>query len=452
MPVSDRQCDDRMKTVTMQGTAACAGESTAACAGQGPAACAWRKSQPRPWNIVMQCLRRSCVTLTVWIILTSHLTYVAGQGNVLTVPYTIDEEETVFIGNLVSDVSLADHFPAQDLVNLRFNFLPQSDSFRKYFVIHSSDGQLWTNGSVDRETLCPFTDECKVDVDVIVLNQRTDESRIIRIYITVNDVNDNEPFFPVETYPLSISEMSSPNAIYVLPSATDADRGVLSVQRYALDANYSEFELEASDLQDIKLVLKKKLDREKEQAYTIELIAYDGGEPPRSGTMQINVKVQDSNDNSPTFNKESYSTVLPEDTLVEASILHVTASDPDEGRNGLVKYRFSTQTANTHGSTFSVDPDTGVLSLSEALDYEKVTEYQLTVIAQDQGPDSQPTYVKIHIVVEDVNDHKPTIGTFLIESNLANTKHLYDVLCNVGPTSSALDQHFIYVIQMFCVY
>lgn len=74
------------------------------------------------------------------------------------------------------------------------------------------------------------------------------------------------------------------------------------------------FGLEASETADgsfdLRLVLEKKLDREVKNSYQLMVIAIDGGETARSGSMTIQVQVTDANDNSPTFTQTNYEVIF----------------------------------------------------------------------------------------------------------------------------------------------
>ena len=61
---------------------------------------------------------------------------------------------------------------------------------------------------------------------------------------------------------------------------------------------------------DLRLVLMERLDREVEDTYQLTVIALDGGNPPRSGSMAVQVQVTDANDNSPTFTQSSYEVIF----------------------------------------------------------------------------------------------------------------------------------------------
>ena len=81
-----------------------------------------------------------------------------------------------------------------------------------------------------------------------------------------------------------------------LPSAIDADTGAKhSVQGYSLLTSGVPFSLQTrgSSAQDqgLWLVLSGGLDRETEASYRLLLVARDGGQPVRSGTLTVNVQV-----------------------------------------------------------------------------------------------------------------------------------------------------------------
>ncbi len=57
---------------------------------------------------------------------------------------------------------------------------------------------------------------------------------------------------------------------------------------------------------DLRLVLRARLDRELQDTYLLTVVAVDGGTPPRSGSMAVQVQVSDANDNSPVFSQDDY--------------------------------------------------------------------------------------------------------------------------------------------------
>ncbi|NXD03771.1 PCDGB protein, partial [Certhia familiaris] len=61
----------------------------------------------------------------------------------------------------------------------------------------------------------------------------------------------------------------------------------------------------------------------------------------------------------------------------------VTATDPDEGLNGQVKY--SSKKKKTSSQIFHLDSETGAVTLGRSLDFEEGDAYELEVQAYDGG-------------------------------------------------------------------
>lgn len=72
------------------------------------------------------------------------------------------------------------------------------------------------------------------------------------------------------------------------------------------------------------------LDRETNPKYQFQVVAEDGGDPPKSATASVVVTIQDVNDNEPTFNPKQYDVVISEDSPPGTPLTTVTATDPDE--------------------------------------------------------------------------------------------------------------------------
>jgi len=121
----------------------------------------------------------------------------------------------------------------------------------------------------------------------------------------VADINDNSPYFVPETRTIQLSELSAAGTAVLLPASHDPDTTANSVTSYKLSAVEADqadlFSLTMSTrldgLTDVKLTLTTTLDREKTDTHRLVVTAIDGGEPRRSGTLNVIVKVLDANDN-----------------------------------------------------------------------------------------------------------------------------------------------------------
>jgi len=237
------------------------------------------------------------------------------------------------------------------------------------------------------------------------------------------DVNDNSPRFDTivgRHTVLSILESAAVGSTFLLPSATDPDSPSFGVHRYDIASDSNKFGLSVTKkldgFLDVRLRLRERLDRELRHEYRLRLIAYDGGHPARSDTINVTVRVLDANDNDPIFERQTYEVTMVETDAATGSsvfgrtpITRVRASDPDLGENGRVVYGFAPQTRAQFGHLFVIDNRTGEIYVRSGVDRERHSAFQLIVTAEDAGPDSHPVDATVVVTVADVNDNRPTI-------------------------------------------
>lgn len=122
-----------------------------------------------------------------------------------------------------------------------------------------------------------------------------------------------------------------------------------------------------------RLVVRRSPDRERRSDHRLRLIAYDGGRPPKSGSVDIQVKVLDSNDNVPVFDLtgSGYEANISESVAVGTSVLTVKANDADDGPNAEIIYRFSGHTISAYGNLFSINNRTGEIKVIGQIDRER---------------------------------------------------------------------------------
>ncbi|XP_062380271.1 protocadherin gamma-C3-like [Sardina pilchardus] len=176
---------------------------------------------------------------------------------------------------------------------------------KRYCEFNSRTGELTVNERMDREVMCGQRPSCAVHFDLFLENPL----EFHRITLDIQDINDNSPKFRNDVINLEIRESVVKGARFSIDEAHDADTGVNSVQGYTL-SNNEHFSLAVHSSTDrgkySEIVLENELDREKQDHLSLILSAYDGGTPKRSGSVIINVKVLDANDNVPVFTQPVY--------------------------------------------------------------------------------------------------------------------------------------------------
>ncbi|XP_069642221.1 protocadherin beta-6-like [Haliaeetus albicilla] len=110
------------------------------------------------------------------------------------------------------------------------------------------------------------------------------------------------------------------------------------------------------------------------------------------------------------------------------SITNVSATDVDEGFNGLVVYTLK-------GGEGRINIDTsGLIFLEKELDREKQGFYNLTVIASDQGQPMLSTALNLTVIIDDVNDNPPVFSSSRYEVSVPEDKVLGRALLTVSAT------------------
>ena len=349
------------------------------------------------------------------IIFCVFLSRCAGQRRpIKEVKYAIPEnmEPKKMVGDLLLDAQLKDQYDEATVGMLQFEFLQPKGQFQTYYTLEHNTGMLYTDKKIDREEICPYLEECKMNLDVVV--QPFEFFQILKVHITILDLNDDDPSFPDDQIVLSISEGTTPGRSFPIPAADDLDSPRNGIQRYSLNPSMEKFKLEVTKTLagDTKLQLKLtgKLDREVRESYDLRVFAEDGGFPAKTGVLNIKVLVGDVNDNSPIFDNATYSLKVPEGLPKASVALRVHATDLDGGPNGRVVYQFSKKTAASFGHIFGLRNRTGEIVMVGILDYEEKKTYHLSIIAHDQSDDPLYAYTDVVIHVEDINDHPPEIN------------------------------------------
>ncbi|XP_075775051.1 protocadherin-8 [Pelodiscus sinensis] len=324
-----------------------------------------------------------------------------------TVRYRTYEEDPpgTVIGTLAEEL----HVKAPGEISFR---LMEQFSNSSLVRVREADGQLSVGeAGLDRERLCGAAPQCLLAFDVVSLWQG--QYRLVHVELEVRDINDNAPRFPQAHIPLEVSESAAPGTRLPLELALDPDAGSNGVQRFQLSRN-SHFGVEAQARADggksAALVLLQELDRERQAAYTLELVAQDGGSPARAGTATVSVRVLDANDNSPAFPQAAVTVELGEDAPRGSLLLELAAADPDEGPNGEIVYGFGSQVPAEARRLFRLDPRSGRLTLEGPVDYERQRTYELDVQAQDRGASPLAATCRVIVRLADVNDNAPGIS------------------------------------------
>ncbi|XP_015489017.1 cadherin-23 isoform X2 [Parus major] len=250
----------------------------------------------------------------------------------------------------------------------------------------------------------------------------------IPVYLQIVDINDNNPVFSQPSYQKAVFEDVPLGTVILSVEATDADSGQFALIQYSLSDGEGKFGINPNT-GDIYIL--SALDREKKDHYTLTAVARDNpgdvSSNRRENSVQVLITVLDINDVRPQFSKSQFSTSVYENEPAGTSVITMSATDLDEGDNGVVTYSIEGPGAEA----FKINKDSGLVTSRRRLQsYER---FNLTVVATDKGHPPLWGTTLLHIDVIDINDNRPVFvrppnGTILhIKEEIPLRSNVYEV-------------------------
>ncbi|CAH0583152.1 unnamed protein product [Chrysodeixis includens] len=296
------------------------------------------------------------------------------------------------------------------------------------FSIDRKTGMIRTLKALDREMIARH--EITVGTEE---NSSQDQGATTMVEVFVNDKNDNAPIFTSVVRPVTIEDSSSIGSLVQTVVATDSDATAPNNRvRYKLVGRgkasiYFHVEPDTGAVR-VRDDLRKETDSE----YTVDVQAYDQGEPMMSSVSSLTVYVSHSATVPPdvglgfadTLYTEHVAENSPNGTLVRVlPLLNKREHSPDTP----LKCRL---TESSQKGVFYVklteERDCAIYLNTSSLDYETLTEYSLEVQLESiQGlinPESSKATIKVHVT--DANDNAP-VFVFPDQSTVAGAKEKY---------------------------
>ncbi|WAQ99074.1 PC11Y-like protein [Mya arenaria] len=358
------------------------------------------------------------------------------------VVYYIDEElpNSTFIGNVMNDSNLFSAIGGADSATLIFS--TTDNEYAHYFRVNERTSDLYTNGNIDREVICEFSESCMLNIQIFAKSTLGSFFHILKINIFVKDINDHSPVFSNPTLRMTISESVVVGTSFAINGARDRDTSTdFSLKHYYLESGMEsgnlpfsiQFVKHLDGSSTVRLFVTEALDREIQDSYIFEIIAADGDQPSRKGKLLVTVEVSDVNDNTPTFNTTSYNCTVSEETEINSVIIKLNATDPDFEENGLVKYRFSTHQSADIFTHFQISENTGDIILKQKVVYSPGKMYNIIVEAFDNPANGQSlsTQTLVRVIVENSGNNAPLIKVSKTSNEVAENANIGKVVAYV---------------------
>ncbi|XP_014838553.1 PREDICTED: protocadherin-15 isoform X4 [Poecilia mexicana] len=291
---------------------------------------------------------------------------------------------------------------------LYYILVGQPNTYPEYFSLNQTTAALRVLKPVSRDLYQRFT---------LIIKAEQDNGHPLPAYadliIEILDENNQAPYFQFATYQGYVSEASPVGTTISASANLTAPLGIIALDndieetkdpmvKITLDDYTTIFRLTPTGIIRYLTILKP-VDREKQMTYTFTMVASDGVQ--QSSPVTVNILVIDANDNTPTFAQVSYSVEVFTDMQPGETVLQLTASDADEGLNGLVTYEIL---AGAQGD-FVINNRSGRITVAPGVVLSVGRSYALTVKASDNAPQTQrrSSITTVYIEVLPPNNQSP---------------------------------------------
>ncbi|XP_061109179.1 protocadherin Fat 4 isoform X2 [Conger conger] len=350
--------------------------------------------------------------------------------------YRVDISEDVPKGSYIKGVSATDGDSGQN-ANLRYSLV--SGNSLGWFSISENSGLVTSAALLDREI-----------ASEVVLNISAKDQGVqprvsyTKLIVNITDVNDQIPTFTQSSYHVSFVEHSPAGSELLVLSATDDDLGANGTIRFLFDPETPSSVQNLFRLDSVsgRLSTAVELDRENQASYLLSVQAKDSGLPPLHSVSKVNVMLQDINDNRPVFYPVQYFANIKENEPSGSYVTTVSATDPDLGRNGTIRYSM------TAGDNFKfhINANTGQITTLVPLDREEKTAHQLQVRATDGGGLHSRAQAIVTITVIDTQDNPPTFSQVIYSFVIFENIKLHSVIGIVSASTLDLNTNITYLI------
>lgn len=209
--------------------------------------------------------------------------------------------------------------------------------------------------------------------------------------ITINDINDAPTALSINN--LNLPENAPANT--EVGTFTTKDVDAVDEHTYTLVSGTGSTDNSSFEIIGDKLISKFVANYENKSSYNIRVKLEDKG-----GDSIVNVYTVSITDGheKPSIGDHKFN--VSENALAGTVVGTVAGSSPDAGAD--LKYSFA---ASTSSAQFAIDPNTGEITVSSSLDYEKQSKYTFKLIVKDEQ--AIPMYDTATLTI-DVNDEIET--------------------------------------------
>lgn len=241
-----------------------------------------------------------------------------------------------------------------------------------------------------------------------------------KITILVTDFNDNSPVFDQNSFSVTLPEDAPVGTVILNLNAVDADDGLNGevVYGFGKQVSHEIRQLFQVDHKSGRLTLRSPVDFEEKSTYELDVQASDLGANPSPSLCKIIIHITDVNDNPPEISITPMTSMttgiayISEAADKDSLVALISTLDRDSGVNSQVHCSLY---GHDHFRLKQAYEDSYMIVTAAVLDRERISEYNLTVMAEDFGSPPLRKIIQYTIRLSDENDNAPHFARAVTE-------------------------------------
>ena len=346
-----------------------------------------------------------------------------GTTTVVVLVKDFDEFPTTFVTGTYNSYTIAENTPlgspifsvqAKDSdkdVNMQYYIAKGYDGS---FIINKHTGEIILGHYIDRESTPEY------NLTIVADNGAGDTTSTI-LTVTVTDINDNDPFCQQNVVSITVDESENDGSIVGILHCDDIDVNENANLIYSITSGNtgSAFRLNGS-----QMIVNNDLDFETTNNYILEIEVKDQGNPPRSSAVIVMIDVV------PVYRSPKLYTTNAQMNVSEGSHIGTVIFDVDATLDGATEGSWNVPgdleyiLQSIHNARdFSVDINTGEITIASKLDRETIDFYTLDIKCVNKYNRNLYQTLSLEVSVIDVNDNVPlfsnAVHIFLVDEDAA---------------------------------
>ncbi|PIK51958.1 hypothetical protein BSL78_11166 [Apostichopus japonicus] len=275
------------------------------------------------------------------------------------------------------------------------------------FTIHPLTGEIVTAGRLDREEQSSYQ-------LVVTVTDTGEITASATVFVTVTDINDNQPQFEIPSYLVTIPENAMAGTLVTVTRAVDLDEGLNAENYYSIESG--DTSLFAIDHTSGTVTVSQNLsDQTGEFIIQVGVSSGPGSEVMYDlttvhVTFQFTVQA-----NYPSFSVSGRTQISLVENQPPGEIQIINANSPKVGTSGDITFHFA---GGNEANFFSLNSQTGNLATQLTLDHEVQQSFHLWIEARDGDTPPLSSFIDIIIDVVDQNDNAPVFEEESYHSNV----------------------------------